>query len=399
VDALHEIEALCAHTGRWPGTDAERRAARGLEARLRSAGRAAEIEPFELWPRWPLAHVLHALAAIVGGLIAVSSPLAGTIVLAVVALLVLADLTGLAQLTRRLTGRRASQNVVSRESGDRPGTLVLVAHYDAGRSGALFNERAMRRRARISRLLHVPIGPLEPFAWAVLIALGISIVRLAGIETDAVAAVQFAATVVLIVYVALLGDIGLSDVAPGASDNASGVATALRLAERYGDDLDHFDVWVLLTGSGEAFGRGMTAFLRRHRDELDRARTVFLDIDTVGSGTVRYSRAEGLLVALPHHAALVELCDRIADEDAEEGDRYGARSVVLRRAGDAGVARRRRFAAVTVTCRDDLDRPLHYHQGTDVPENVDPEALDRAFRFCSELVELIDDEIGPKLAD
>ena len=399
MDAVHDIEELVAHGGRAPGTDAERRAARQLEARLRAAGRDAAIEPFEIWPRWPLTHVIHAVAAIVGGLVAVSSPLAGTIVLAAVALLTLADLTGVAQLTRRLTGRRASQNVVSRESGGRPGTLVLVAHYDAGRSGAVFHERAMRRRARIGRPLRRPIGPFEPLFWAILLALAAAILRLAGIETDAVDALQFAATVVLIVSVALLSDVGLSDVVPGANDNASGVATALRLAERYGDDLEHFDVWVLLAGAGEAFGRGTTAFLRRHRDELERASTVFLDVDTVGDGTVRYARAEGLPVARANHRALVGLCDRIADEDAEEEDRYGARSMVTRRAGDAGAARRRRYAAVTVSCRDELDLAPHYHQPTDVPANVDPDALDRAFRFCSELIELIDDEIGPRIGD
>jgi hypothetical protein len=396
---MQDIEALVAHAGRAPGTDAERRAARQLEERLRASGRTVAVEPFDVWPNWPLAHLIHALAAVIGSLLAVSSPLPATIVLAVVALLTLGDLTGRAQLTRRLTGRRASQNVVAREDGGRPGTLVLVAHYDAGRSGVVYSRRALRRRARLGRPLRRPIGPFEPFFWAILVALGVAIVRLAGIETDAVSAVQFAAIVVLIVSVALLADVALSDVVPGASDNASGVATALRLADRYWGELEHFDVWVLFAGSGEAFGRGSVAFLRRHRDELDPASTVFVDVDTVGDGTIRYTRAEGVPLARSHHPALVDLCDRIAYEDADEDDRYGALSIVAPRAGDAGAARRRRYAAVSVSCRDELDVAPHYHQPTDTAENVDPDALDRAFRFCSELVELVDDEIGPRLAD
>ena len=399
MDALADIEALVAHEGRAPGTDAERRAARELEARLRSSGRAADVEPFDVWPNWPLTHLVHALAAIVGSLLAVSSPLPGTIVLAVVALLTLGDLTGTLLLTRRLTGRRASQNVVSRENGDRPGTLVLIAHYDAARSAAVFNERATRRRGRIGRLLRRPIGPFEPYFWAIVVALGVAIARLAGVETDAIAGVQFAATVVLIVSVALLADVALSEVVPGANDNASGVATVLQLAERYGDDLEHFDVWVVLTGSGEALGTGMRAFLRRHRGEVDRASTVLLNVDSVGQGTIRYARREGLPFARSHHPALLDLCERIAEEDSDEDDRYGARSVVVPAAGDGAAARRRRQAAVTISCRDELDRAPHHHQPTDVPANVDPESLDIAFRFCSELVELIDDEIGPRLAD
>ncbi|HEX8741750.1 MAG TPA: M28 family peptidase [Thermoleophilaceae bacterium] len=394
---MREIEALVGHAGRGPGTDAERRAARHLEERLRALGREADVEPFEVWPRWPLAHLLHALAAIAGSLIATASPVAGVAILGAAALATFGDLTGTLQLTRRLTGRRASQNVVSREDGDRPGTIVLLAHYDAARSGAVFNDRAMRRRAAIGRLTRRPVGPFEPFFWAIVVALGCAVLRLVGVETDAVTAVQFAATVVLIVSVPLLADIGLSETVPGANDNASGVATALRLADRYGDSLDHFDLWVVLTGSEEAFARGARAFLRRHRRELDRRRTVFLCIDKVGAGHVRYARREGLLVARRYHSMLVGLCDQIAAEDADDDDRYGARSIVSRSVTDAVPARGSRYAAVSISCLGQRGYAPHYHQPTDVPENLEPEALERAFGFCSELIELIDEEVGPEL--
>lgn len=394
---MREIEGLVGHSGRGPGTDAERRAARHLESRLRELGREAAVEPFDVWPRWPLAHLIHAVAAIAGSLVATSSAVAGVAILGAVAIATFGDLTGAFHLTRRLTGRRASQNVVSREDGDRPGTLVLLAHYDAARSGVVFSDRAMRRRAWIGRVLHRPIGPFEPFFWAIVVALGCAALRLAGVDTDALTAVQFAATVMLIVSVPLLADIGLSEVVPGANDNASGVATALRLTDRYGDDLDHFDLWVVLTGSEEAFAQGARAFLRRHRRELDRRRTVFLCIDKVGAGTVRYARREGLLFARSHHGALVRLCDQIAAEDAEDEDRYGARSIVSRSVTDAVPARGKRYAAASISCLNERGYAPHYHQPTDIPENLEEEALERAFGFCSELIELIDEEVGPDL--
>jgi hypothetical protein len=394
---MTEIEAVVAQSGRGPGTDAERRTARDLERRLRELGREAELEPFEVWPNWPLAHLIHAVAAIAGSLVATDEPLAGAIVLAAVAALALGDLTGTFHLTRRLTGRRASQNVVSREDGDRPGTLVLVAHTDAARSGVVFSDRSMRRRAWIGRVLRRPIGPFEPFFWAIVAVLACALLRLAGVESGAVTAVQFVSTVALIVSVPLLIDIGLSEVVPGANDNASGVATVLRLAERYGDGLDHFDLWVLFTGSEEAFAQGAKAFLRRHRHELRRGHTVFLCVDKVGFGEVRYARREGLLFARRYHPMLVGLCDRIAAEDAEDDDRYGARSFVSRSVTDAVPARGRGYAAISVACLGERGYAPHYHQPTDVPSNLDPEALERAFGFCSELVELLDEEVGPEL--
>jgi Zn-dependent M28 family amino/carboxypeptidase len=203
--------------------------------------------------------------------------------------------------------------------------------------------------------------------------------------------------VVLILAIPAFADIALSSIVPGASDNASGVATALRLAERYGGDLEHFDVWVLLTGGEEAFGEGMREWMRRHRRALDSTRTVFLNIDTVGSGTVRYTRREGALVPTRHHPRLLELCRQIAEEDADEG-RYGARPVTGRGLADSLAARRAGFPAITISCRAPSDHAPNLHRHTDVPAAVEDAALDRAFRFCSELIELIDEEIGPDVA-
>jgi hypothetical protein len=171
----------------------------------------------------------------------------------------------------------------------------------------------------------------------------------------------------------------------------------LRLAERYGGDLDHFDVWVLLTGAEEGMELGMRAWLRAHRRELDRERTAFLCVDQVGYGTVRYASREGYLVARPAHRELLELCEQIADEDDADEGRYGARSYVSRAATDAHQARIRGFPSVGVSCLGSLDYAPHHHLPSDTVENLDPAALERAFGFCSELVELIDERIGPEL--
>jgi hypothetical protein len=385
VDPLPEIEALVAHEGRAPGSDAERRAARQLETRLGEMGREASVEPIEVRPSFTLTYVLHALVAVAGSVLSVSAPLPATIVLVVTAASAYGDLTGGLRLTRRLlTPRRASQNVVSREDGGRPGTLVLVAHYDAGHGGTAFGWRVADRA-------------FEGFLWSMVVVLACSALRLAGVDAAPVTIVQFAATVALIVSVPVLADIGLSGIVPGANDNASGVATVLRLAERYGGDLDHFDVWVLLTGAEEGMELGMRAWLRAHRHGLARDSTAFVCVDEVGAGTVRYARREGYVIRAASNRELVELCDQIAEEDAAEDDRYGARPYTARRATDASAARAAGYAAISVSCLGANDRAPHHHSERDTVENVDPEALERAFRFCSELIELIDERIGPGL--
>lgn len=393
MEPLREIEQLVAFEGRVTGSDAERRAARHLAGRLEALGREADVEPIRVHPRWPLLHALHATLAVVGSVLSVDAPVAGAAILALVTLSTFADLTGAAPIARRLFGYRASQNVVSREDADKPGTLVLVAHYDTGRTGAVFGPRLTERRAALGNLIRRPIGVFEPFFWSIALIFACTLIRLPEIEPLALTIVQFVPTVVLIVSVPLLLDIPLSGAVPGAGDNASGVATVLRLADRYGERLDHLDLWVLLTGAGESLQAGMRAWLRQHRAELDPRRTIFLGVDEVGRGTVRYARKEGFVLASPYHPALVELCDEIAEEE----ESYGARSIVSRSASDPLAARTRRFPAIAISCRNALDYVPHHHLPTDTADRIDPDALERAHDFCAELIELIDERLGPEI--
>ena len=400
MDQLEEIEDLVAHRGRAPGTDAERRAAAHLVERLESIGRDAQTEATVVRPRFALTHLIHAVLAIGGGLLATSGDdiarIAGTAVVLFAALSALGDLTGQFHLVRRLTGRRASQNVVSREDLGKPGTLVLTAHYDAARSGAVFGDRAMRRRARLGRLIRRPIGPFEPLFWSIMAVLVCCAIRLTGVEGVGLNAAQFAPTIVLIVAVPLLADIALSPIVPGASDNASGVATVLRLADRYSEDLDLFDLWVLFTGAQESMQLGMAAFLDRHEDELDRSTTVFVCVDNVGHGDIRYATREGYVLTHAYHPDLVELCDQLRTEDADD-PYYRARPIVSRIATDAHRARAKGYPAISIGATNKLGYAPNYHQPTDTPDSVDEASLRRAYEFCSELIELIDEKIGPRL--
>jgi hypothetical protein len=396
TDPRQEIEALVAFDGRAPGTDAERRAAHHLRRRLEALDRDVAVETTWIRPSWALAYTAFALMGVTASIVSTASAAAGAIIAGLALGGAIADLGGRIHLARRLTGRRASQNVLSREDRGRRGTIVLVAHYDAARGGSAFG-RPAEWRAALGHRTRRAIGPFEPLVWSLGLVLLCAVFRTAGIHPLGLAIVQFAATLVLILAVPLLAGIALSEVVPGASDNASGVATVLRLAERYGEDLDHFDLWVLLTGGEEALGEGMREWMRAHRHELDPTATVFLNVDTVGSGTVRYSRREGPLLTARLHPQLTALCDQIAAEDADEG-RYGARPIVIRSITDALPVRRARFPVVSISCRNAVDHPDNLHRQTDTPDRVDAAALERAFAFCSELIELIDERIGPEVA-
>ena len=377
LDLMAELDAVVDLGRRAPGSDAERRTAQHLHQRLEALGRTAEIEQLAIHPAWPLAYALLAAAAVGASVLAVSVPVAGAALALVAALLTFLDAGLLIPTVRRLLGRRASQNVVSWGDRDKPGAIFLVAHYDAGRAGLAHSDRAARLRAAVSGLLRRPIGPLRLLFWAELGVLACSLARLAGLDGTALTAVQFVPTIALIVAIALLTDIALAGTRAGENDNASGTVLVLRLAERLGPGLDHFGVHVVFTGAGTANAPGIGSFMDRH--DLGHDSTVFLSIDQVGSGDVRYTRREGALVATKTHPQLLSLCEGIDDD---------ALAIVNRTVSDGAAATGRGFAAITVTCRDRLD----YASG-----RVDEAALERAEAFLVELVERLDAEVGPSI--
>lgn len=399
VDAREEIEALVAYEGRSAGRDAERRAAEHLARRLRDLGREGEVEPTVVRPRFALTHALHAIVAVAGSVASTFSPPVGAALVLVAAISAYGDLTGRFFLFRRLTAQRASQNVVSTEGGDKPGLLVLLAHHDAAHTGGVFRPRAVRRRAWIGARIRRPFGLAELFYLAIIAVLACCLVRLLVPDSTLLGVIQLVPTAVLIASVPLLLDLVFGRVVPGANDNASGVATVLRLAERYGGRLDHFDVWCVLAGAEEAQALGTREWLRRHRDDLDRAGTIFIDVDKVGSGTVHYARKEGLIFPLAYDGGVLRLCAAIAGEEAAEVEepRRAARSFVARTTGDAAAARAKGLRAVSISCLNELGYVERYHAPGDTPERIEDAALEDAYEFCGELIERIDAELGPEL--
>ena len=171
------------------------------------------------------------------------------------------------------------------------------------------------------------------------------------------------------------------------------MALALALAERLGGALDHFSVNVVLTGAQESGADGMRAYLRRHRGDLPRDRTVVLNLDEVGG-------RHGPLHA-PRGAAPRPALARAVGH-ARRGDRGRARSrrataLDNRAPSDGFAASSAGDAALTVTCRDELGLAPRHHRRSDLPEHVQRSALADAEEFCVELIERLDARVGAEL--
>jgi hypothetical protein len=398
---MEVIRELCSFEGRRAGTDAERRAANWLAKRLRDTGRRTDVEPTYVHPQYGLVHALHCAIGFAGSLLAILQPAVGFALVLVAAVSMYLDLNGHFYLARRLFFRRASQNVVARgRNPDAPARVFITAHYDAARTGAAFQPKRIARASSLSKRLAIPIAPFRILFWSLAILLPILGLRMAGVDSNLVSLLQLIPTLTLLVGVFLLADIELSDVVPGANDNASGVATALSLAEQLDADRpENLDVWVLLTGGEECQMEGMRSFVRSHRKSIDRESNYFIVLDAVGAGTVRYETGEGLAVTYDLDGRLAELCTAVAEADRENGNRFGARPWRSGFATDALPARIAKLRATTVTClADGSILPAHYHRPEDVPKRIDRKALDRAHDFVLELVRALDRDVGRRVS-
>ena len=140
----------------------------------------------------------------------------------------------------------------------------------------------------------------------------------------------------------------------------------------------------------------MRGHLKKHKDEIDAERTVFINVDEVGSRHRPLHEPRGPLVPIASHSQLVDICEEIAEDDDDDEDTASARPSGYRTTSDGYSRPRRRHA------RRDHQLPgqarLHA-EPSPPPQRIDDEALERAYEFCCELIERLDEKIGPDLAE
>ena len=387
MDAIETAAELCHIEGRAPGTDAERRAAAWLAGRLRDAGREAELETVWVRPHESASLALHALAAVAGSLLTTVSAVAGVVVLALTAISLVLDMRGGPWLLRRLTFRRATQNVVSpppaRATDDArpPVRLIVTARYDAGRSGLLRRPLLQRAAARAP-------GPRALLALAVLLALAAAVIRLVD-DATWVGAVQLVPTVGLLLAAALLADNALGARSPGAGD-ASAVGVALALAAALDQSPpQRLDVHVVLAGAGTAPAAGIREFIRSRRRRWPTEEVAVLHLEPCGRGRPRWWVKDGPLWPLGLHPQLRTVAAHVALQEPH----LGAGPHTGHGVTGAHVARRRRWPAIAVGCLDARGVAAGRDGPGDEPGALDPQAVQAALELCLALVDELDADL------
>jgi hypothetical protein len=365
--ALGETLEYLAGISRGPGSPGEAEAAAWLAERLRAAGCTVEVDPAEYHDGYarPIA-VLSALATIAGLLAGrPRGRLPGTSLAALAGVLIADDISNGPRIARRLQPPRRTQNVVA-WSGDGTAerTLVVLAHHDAAQTGAIFDDRLQRWFGERFPGLLERIDTSLPLWWLVLAGPAL----IAGGARRRSRSLRRAGVAVSALSTAVFLDVARSPIVAGANDNASANAVQVALAERLSaEPLSGLRVLLVSCGAEEVIQGGIHSFAARRFPQLDRERTWFLNLDSVGSPRLVLLEGEGPVVMEDYH-------DRsFRDLVARAAERSGAplrRGMRSRNSTDAVIPSRAGYPTATLCSVDRFKAITHYHRISDTPANV-----------------------------
>jgi hypothetical protein len=293
---------------------------------------------------------------------------------------------------RMLTVERASQNVVSlAPATDQRVRLIVTAPYDAGRSGLIYLRAPRRAAARLRQA-----AGRAALGWQGWIVLCMALLVLVAVRRNSgdqhsvgIVILQLVPTLILVLAVALLVELGVSDPAPGAGDSGSAAALAVALVQA----LDaapprHVAVELVLQGAGDGPGIGLRQHVRRRKLKIPDV--VVLGIAPCGRGEPRWWVSDGALLPLRYLPRLNALCRQVAADE----EHLRARPHRGRGTGPALPARARGLPAITIGCLDGDGLVPDSHTPQDIAANLKPSALDAALAYTLLVVDAIDEEVG-----
>jgi Peptidase family M28 len=370
LDALlREVVETLAPIDRTPCSPGEREAAEWLAARLRAIpGVEVALEDEHSWGTFPPTATALGLLGIVAAALVLRGRRAsgGLAALASFAGIVDEAQNGPRLVRRLLRRRRRTVNLVARlGKRDAPYTLVVIAHHDAPQSGLLFDQTLQRRLyERAPQMLERYKTPLPQWWFGLSGELATMLAALSARRGYARAGLAIG-----LLGTAAVADIWRNATVQGANDNLSGVAALVALAQLLGGEpVAGLRVLLVSCGAEETLQDGIRAFVARHRDELDPARTAFVNLDTIGSPHLVMLEAEGPVWMESYTGPwLRDLLEARAARLGVELQR-GFRS---RASTDSVIPSRAGYPIATLLSLTDWRSPANYHLASDVPANLD----------------------------
>lgn len=377
------LRLLCAGGHRVSGSPECRKAEEEIRKGFEAGGLKAESEEFTFRPSHPHGLILHYSLLILSGLLSLGGQPGAGLLLALAALVsAYGSETGKFDLFNLLQPARRGANVVGRWNPDGARRVVVVAHYDGTRAGRIFDPDRVKWFIRASRNWR-PVFLKSPFILLTLGVVGILLAPLllfaeAGLPAFILGGYGVAA---LAVGVLLMADWMVARPIAAANDNGTGAAVLLAMAEQMKRRCPkELEVWLVATDAEELGLKGAAAFCARHRMRFGDKPTLFINLDTVGKGNLRWLVWEGGYI-LPLGLHYPPWIREIVEGAAKRLGRPAIGSEAVGAGTDGQILLRNGLPTLTLIALHEEGWPENYHWPTDVPESVDPKVTVEALEW------------------
>lgn len=259
--------------------------------------------------------------------------------------------------------------------------IILVAHHDTARSGPLWNPQKVKN-FRLNFLINIFLLIL------VLVILGFKIIF---------PALLFLNYLLIPLVIFMLGQAVLlifsgyrGALVQGASDNASGVAVVLDLAQRLtAKPLKNFEVWFVLTGSEEVGAIGIDNFMKTNQDKLLEKTNSFINFDNLGAGQVNFFTGEGMIFLKKFTGTLIDAARQVTRQEGFDDIKENQYRLAYT---DALVTANHNFPTLLLLAQDENGLIPHWHWPTDTVENIDIAVPVKASAFALAIMQYMDEQ-------
>jgi len=369
---------------RGPGSDIESAAASYILHSMSDISENVNMETFSCWKSDWNGISLVCVLGLLSFALYLTSYLA-SVLLSVFSVLIFQMETYSWAVFSRISPRSPASNIFCRikPKDEIRRRVVLVANYDTPKS-SIFGRSKLSRAFRafyfLSFISFLVITGLALFGF-----LG----SLAEIHRKFLLCAWLSccplAFYLLIFTLAIVSTEIFGDYTAGANDNASGVGVMLSvLAAISSNPLEYTEVWGLASARAYAGGRGMVAFLGRHRRQLKDA--FIINIDHPGRDKLSVVTREGTILGFRPSRKLLRLVKKVSG--SVKGLNLSKAKCRVKKS-DAMVALARGYKAITIGGFSG-GTFTGWRNTDDVFDHLDRISLDKTVKFIQLLLEEID---------
>ncbi|MDP7113108.1 MAG: M28 family peptidase [Myxococcota bacterium] len=392
MEARPFIEQLRLFEDRFAGGLGERSSQEAMAGLYRRLGYAVRVEGCVCHTNPALLWLLHAVLLAAGALLAAIHPMSGLVATLLGLLSLHGEVASRRRLVRWFLPKGISGNLIARRprsDGVELPRILFVAHGDVARRGLIHHNWLARHvRGAAGRFKVHPLRLVLALGWfqAAMIAL-----RLPGLHLEQLDRLLLPTLAAFTLVLLLSLDWMRPRAAAGANDNGSGLAVIAALAEHFSQHpARNAEVCFLVSGAREAQSEGMDSFLTTFGRTLLTDDTFVINVDDVGAGMLGFGVAERTPAMLMYAPLLPGLAASIARNEPFRDVRPFTQLGI----GDAGVATRHGYAAITLKALRNGRPATPIHTARDRMRLLEPRAMARAFGFARRLAERLDSELG-----